>query len=67
MDTSRKFVLHRNDHGIPPNRTIKIVDSKSAKLENYPVISVIIPTSDGYRDGYFPSLMEQNVREADFY
>jgi len=59
MKTDRNFVLHRNDHGIPPNRTIKVIDSKSAKLENDPVISVIIPTSDGYRDGYFPSLLKQ--------
>lgn len=59
MNTGRKFVLHRNDHGIPPNRTIKVIDSKSVKLENLPEISVIIPTADGYRDGYFPSLLEQ--------
>lgn len=65
MDTIRKFVLHRNDHGIPPNRTIDVIDSKSAKFENFPVISVIIPTFDGYRDGYFSSLLEQ-LREQTY-
>jgi GT2 family glycosyltransferase len=59
MQTERKFVLHRNDHGIPSDRSIKVIESNSAKFESCPETSVIIPTCDGYRDGYFPSLLSQ--------
>jgi glycosyltransferase involved in cell wall biosynthesis len=59
MKTDRNFVRHRNDHGIPPGRKIEVIDSKYTKSDNIPEVSVIIPTFDGYRDGYFPSLMKQ--------
>ena len=59
MKTDRNFVRHRNDHGIPAGRKIEVIDSKYAKPGNIPEVSVIIPTCDGYRDGYFPSLLQQ--------
>jgi GT2 family glycosyltransferase len=59
MHTDRHFVLHRNDEGIPANRSIKVIDAKSAEGKSRPAISVIIPTLDGYRDGCFPSLLAQ--------
>ena len=59
MKTDRNFVRYRNDHGIPPNHTIQVIDSKFAKSKNLPEISVIIPTLDGFRGGYFPSLLQQ--------
>jgi len=59
MQPERKFVLHRNDQGIPVDRIIKVIESKSAEFKSCPETSVIIPTCDGYRDGYFPSLLAQ--------
>ncbi|MHA1940178.1 MAG: glycosyltransferase [Candidatus Hodarchaeales archaeon] len=41
------------------SRTIKVIGSKLSKLSDFPQISVIIPTADGYRDGYFLSLLQQ--------
>ncbi len=59
MNTDRDFVRHRNDHGIPPDRTIQVIESKFAESNDVPEISAIIPTLDGFRDGYFPSLLQQ--------
>ena len=59
MDKGRKFVLHRNDVGIPSDRKIEIIETESRRLEGYPEVSVIIPTADGYRDGLFPALLKQ--------
>lgn len=38
---------------------IKIHDGKAKNHPRYPMVSVIIPTLDGYRDGYFPELLKQ--------
>lgn len=44
MDKGRKFVLHRNDAGVPSDRKIEVIETESSKLRGYPEISVIIPT-----------------------
>ena len=59
MKTDRNFVRHRNDHGIPAGRKIEVIDPRYAKSDCVPEVSVIIPTFDGYRDGYFPALLKQ--------
>lgn len=38
---------------------IKIYDGKAKNDPHYPLVSVIIPTLDGYRDGYFLELLKQ--------
>lgn len=55
----RIFVRHRNDTGIPFDREIEVTETESKHLTSYPEVSVIIPTSDGYRNGYFPALLKQ--------
>jgi GT2 family glycosyltransferase len=59
MSGNRQFVLHRNDTGIPPDRTIEVTETESSHLGDYPRVSIIIPTVDGYRNGLFPALLEQ--------
>jgi GT2 family glycosyltransferase len=59
MSKPRKFVLHRNDEQIPPDRTVEVKEIAFRHLQNHPKISVIIPTLDGHRDGLFPALLEQ--------
>lgn len=38
---------------------IKKIDGTDIENKNYPLATVIIPTLDGYRNGYFPKLLEQ--------
>jgi len=64
MSKNRQFVLHRNDTGIPPDREIKVMETESNQLEGYPKVSVIIPTSDGYRNGLFPALLKQLFEQS---
>ncbi|MGD8706216.1 MAG: glycosyltransferase [Syntrophobacterales bacterium] len=59
MSGSRQFVLHRNDTGIPPDRTIEVAETELSHLGDYPEVSIIIPTLDGYRNGLFPALLKQ--------
>jgi len=59
MDKGRKFVLYRNDDGIPLDRTVEVIETESSRVKGYPEISVIIPTANGYRDGLFPALLKQ--------
>jgi GT2 family glycosyltransferase len=59
MSKPRQFVLHRNNDQIPPDRTIEVKQTNFGRLQNYPKISVIIPTLDSYRNGLFPALLEQ--------
>jgi GT2 family glycosyltransferase len=56
---NREFVLYRNDRGIPPEREIRRIDTELRIREGYPKVSIIIPTSDGYRNGLFPALLKQ--------
>jgi len=35
------------------------METESNRIEGYPKVSVIIPTSDGYRNGLFPTLLKQ--------
>jgi GT2 family glycosyltransferase len=55
----RRFVLHRNDRCIPSDREITRIETGLHDREDYPKISIIIPTSDGYRNGLFPALLKQ--------
>ena len=59
MDSERNFVLHRNDVGVPSDRKIEVIETGSKKTDGYPKASVIIPTADAYRNGFFPTLLEQ--------
>ena len=56
---NRDFVLYRNDAGIPRDRKIERIETGADSPEDYPEVSIIIPTSDGYREGYFPALLKQ--------
>lgn len=38
---------------------IKILENISGKADWHPQVSVVIPTMDAYREGYFPRLLEQ--------
>jgi GT2 family glycosyltransferase len=64
MSGSRQFVLHRNDTGIPPDRTIEVAETESIHLGDYPKVSIIIPTVDGYRNGLFPALLKQLLEQT---
>ena len=56
---TRPFVLHKNDSGISPDREIKVIDNKNRLSDDQPLVSIIIPTYDAYRDGLFPELLKQ--------
>ncbi|MBL7136607.1 MAG: glycosyltransferase [Candidatus Marinimicrobia bacterium] len=47
---------------------IKVYNGKAKGNPDYPLVSVIIPTLDGYRYGYFPELLKQlgNQKFQDF-
>jgi len=59
LGKERGFVLYRNDRGIPPDREITRIETELRLREGYPKVSIIIPTSDGYRNGLFPVLLRQ--------
>ena len=59
MASERNFVLHRNDLGVPSDRKIKVIETGSRKTNGYPKVTVVIPTADAYRNGFFPALLEQ--------
>lgn len=59
----RTFVKYPNEDY--PESDITVIDGSSIDKEDYPVASVIIPTSDAYRNGYFPKLLEQ-LQEQSF-
>ena len=54
----RPWVRHRNDAGIPAK-----VRVERPIQHTHPEVSVIIPTSDGTREGYMPGLLEQLARQ----
>ena len=56
---TRSFVLHKNDSGISADREIKVIDNKNRLSDDQPLVSIIIPTYDAYRDGLFPELLKQ--------
>ncbi len=60
----RPFVKHKNNSGISPDRTVQIIETKNARQKDYPEISVIIPTSDSYRNGLFPALLKQLSQQS---
>jgi glycosyltransferase involved in cell wall biosynthesis len=59
LGKERGFVLYRNDRGIPPDREIRRIETELRTREGCPKVSIIIPTSDGYRNGLFPALLKQ--------
>jgi glycosyltransferase involved in cell wall biosynthesis len=59
MGSERNFVVHRNDLGVPSDRKIEVIETGSKKTDGYPKVSIIIPTADAYRNGFFPTLLEQ--------
>lgn len=59
LGKEREFVLFRNDRVIPPDREINLIETALRKRKNYPTVSIIIPTSDGFRNGLFPALLSQ--------
>ncbi len=58
-NSDRRFVRFKNDRGIPPDREIRRIETELRMREGYPKVSIIIPTSDGYRNGLFPALLSQ--------
>ena len=63
---AREFVKFRNDEPAP-NRIVvtRIINKEHNSEDLSPVLSVIIPTSDGHRNGLFPDLLNQ-IREQSF-
>lgn len=59
MKLDREFVHNRNDEGIPDDRQIYLIENDGSPFTNYPYVSVIIPTIDGVRNGYFKMLLRQ--------
>lgn len=57
--SARTFVKHRND--APPAREVKITRKlgRAAAADRPPLVSIAIPTADGAREGYLPSLLRQ--------
>ena len=65
-NTGRTFVKHKNDESTPGHITIERITNKEFNFENLPpVLSVIIPTSDGHRNGLFADLLNQ-IRKQSF-
>jgi hypothetical protein len=56
----RPFVAQRNDQGVPAN----VKFSYPVRPGHQPLVSIIIPTSDGSREGYLPVLLEQLSRQT---
>jgi len=54
INVERLFVLHRNEHNSP-----SFIYYEKNKRSKAPVASVVIPTSDAFRYGYFPRLIDQ--------
>jgi glycosyltransferase involved in cell wall biosynthesis len=59
LGKERGFVLYRDDRGIPPDREITRMETELRVHVGYPKVSIIIPTSDAYRNGLFPALLRQ--------
>lgn len=67
----------KSEHGNPPSRgfvahragdyraDITRIEGMASAQEGYPVLSVIIPTADGFREGHFPRLLKQ-LKEQSF-
>jgi glycosyltransferase involved in cell wall biosynthesis len=64
--TAREFVKFKNDEPSSNNIAVTRIINKKNNSENHsPVLSVIIPTSDGFRNGLFSDLLNQ-IREQSF-
>lgn len=61
---SRDFVKHRNDEAIPARRKVSRLDLHERGRGKNPLVSVIIPTADGSRHGYFPALLKQLEKQT---
>lgn len=60
----RPFVRHRNDAARPCATAIQVISSRQRGFEERPLLSVIIPTADGHRNGYLPALLKQLARQS---
>ena len=54
VNVERPFVSYPNTHNSPG-----LIWHEKYKSSDAPVISIIIPTFDAFRDGYFPKLLDQ--------
>ena len=50
------FVKYKGPDARP---RVTVIDGKGVDESGYPILSVIIPTRDAYRGGYFPRLLDQ--------
>jgi glycosyltransferase involved in cell wall biosynthesis len=64
--TGRTFVKYKNDEPAPNRIEVTRIINNGYNSGNLsPVLSVVIPTLDGYRNGLFPDLLNQ-IREQSF-
>lgn len=59
VNVGRPFVWHPNTQNLPG-----LIWHERHKSSGVPVISIIIPTFDAFRDGYFPMLLDQIDAQA---
>ena len=57
----REFVRYRNEDY---ESVVEVIEGKDREAPDYPKVSVIIPTLDAYRGGYFPKLLEQIKKQT---
>lgn len=63
--TRRDYVKYRNEELSTNRIEITRIINNDLDSENFwPVVSVIIPTSDGYRNGLFPTLLSQIHKQS---
>ncbi|MFP4475053.1 MAG: glycosyltransferase family 2 protein [Desulfatibacillaceae bacterium] len=54
----RHFVRHRNNEP-PPAEWVAVVTDNRGNQTEPPLVTVVVPTADAWRDGKFPELMRQ--------
>ncbi len=59
ISQTRSFVRHRNDASRPGTQTVEVLRPRRPCPGDDPLLSVIIPTADGHRNGYLPELLSQ--------
>ena len=64
MNINRKFVLHKNNSSTSQEWALEKIEPQSKLFQNYPKVSVIIPTLDGHRNGHLPDLLEQLKKQT---
>jgi glycosyltransferase involved in cell wall biosynthesis len=61
---ARSFVRHRNDAARPCANAIEVISPRQRGAAGRPLLTVIIPTADGHRNGYLPALLNQLTRQT---